>query len=283
MTSTTPGRFCMMLGAPEIELKLIVTASDNTPLKARLVAKMLERLGKTDIPLGIGKQTSENAINQEAWLGNYSLKDYSGKVHQDGVQAIIDLIEASPEPVTLCVIGPQTNIGEALKRKPEIAQKARIVSMAGSVYRGYNGKKEIDPEWNVKKDAAAAQAVFAAPWEIIYAPLDTCGLLQLKGDAYCQVKESKHPFAKLTIENYDAWVNRKHYAVDSSSILYDTLAVYLCYGDAFVEMKTVHLRVDEAGYTRLDEEKGRPVQCALAWNDQAAFDAHLIKTLTTSK
>ena len=64
------------------------------------------------------------------------------------------------EPVTLLVIGPQTNLQEALKRDPGIAKKARIVAMAGSVEIGYNGKQGRDPEWNVFKDIQAARAVF---------------------------------------------------------------------------------------------------------------------------
>jgi len=270
----------MLLKNPKVDLQLIVTASDNTPEKTRLVAKILEKMGHTEIPLGTGKKTSDNPINQAAWLGDYALKDYKGKLHEDGVQALIDALRAAKEPVVLCVIGPQTNIAEALRRAPDIARKARVVSMAGSVHIGYNGKQGADPEWNVFRDIAAARAVFAAPWEITIAPLDTCGTLTLAGDAYTRVVAAKSPLARVTIENYDLWANRKNYAADASSVLFDTLATYLCYSEKSVELETVKLSIDDRGATVVDEAKGRPVRCALRWKDRTAFEKHLLKEVT---
>jgi inosine-uridine nucleoside N-ribohydrolase len=114
---------CMMLGSPEVDVKLITIASDNTPKKCLVAAKILEAVGRTDIPLGIGKQTSGNAIHQEAWVGDFTLEGYKGKVHQDGVQALIDTVHGSPAPLTLCVIGPQTNLAEALRRDPSYCEE----------------------------------------------------------------------------------------------------------------------------------------------------------------
>ncbi len=270
---------CMLLNTPQLDLKLIVTAFEDTPAKTRLVAKMLERLGRTDIPIGTGKKTSDAKINQADWLGDFSLDGYKGKVHEDGVQAIIDLLRAAKEKITLCVIGPQTNIAEALKRDPAIAQKARIVSMAGSVHIGYDGKPKRDPEYNVVADIPAARAVFAAPWDITIAPLDTCGLIRLKGDNYLKVAGAATPSANVVIENYTKWTLRKHFAENESSVLFDTEAVYLMYDEALVDMETVKLSVDDKGAT-VPDEKGRPVRCALRWKDQAAYEALLIKTLT---
>jgi inosine-uridine nucleoside N-ribohydrolase len=271
----------MMLGLPEqIDLKLVVTASDNTPIKTRLTAKILEKMGHGDVPLGMGKQTSDNPINQESWIGDYDVEDYPGAFHEDGVQALIDMIMASEEMITLCVIGPQTNIAEALKREPEIAKKARVVAMAGSVYVGYQGKPEPQPEWNVLKDVAAARAVFAAPWEVVYAPLDVCGTLTLEGARYEAVANSEHPLAKVTIENYEGWKNRKHYAANASSVLFDTTAIYLCYADALMKTETVKLSLDDKGLTYPDPENGRPVICALDWNDREGFEKLLVEALT---
>ena len=87
----------MLLKNPKVGLQLIVTASDNTPLKTRLVAKILEKMGHTEIPLGTGKKTSDAPINQAAWLGDYELKDYTGTLHEDGVQALIDAVGYKPD------------------------------------------------------------------------------------------------------------------------------------------------------------------------------------------
>jgi inosine-uridine nucleoside N-ribohydrolase len=272
----------MILGCPELDLKLIVTAFQDTPAKTRLVAKILERIDRTDIPLGMGPKTADRKLNQAAWLGDYSLDDYKGTVHKDGVQAMIDLIKTSDEPVTILVIGPQMNLKEALRRDPTIAENARIVSMAGSVHIGYDGKEGRSAEWNVLCDVEAARAVFAAPWDITYAPLDTCGTLRLKGDRYMAVANSQTPRAVATIENYDQWDNRKHHPADSSSVLFDTLAVYLAFDDAFCDMETVKLSIDDKGNT-VPDEKGRPVRCALRWKDRDAFEKLLVEAMTSKQ
>lgn len=268
----------MLLGCPQLDTKLIVTAFQDTDRKTRLTAKILEAMGRTDIPLGKGVKTADKPLNQEKWLGDYSLDDYKGVVHEDGIGAMIGVIKSSSVPVTLLVIGPQTNIKAALDRDPSIARNARVVSMAGSVYAGYKGSPEPSPEWNIRADVEAAKALFAAPWDVVYAPLDTCGILQLTGEKYRRVADAQNPRARAVIDNYDQWVNRKHYAEDSSSILFDTLAVYLCFDESFCEMETVNLSIDDEGYTRPDEN-GRPVRCAVRWKDQPAFEELLINSI----
>jgi inosine-uridine nucleoside N-ribohydrolase len=272
----------MLLGSPQVDLKLIITASDDTPKKTRLVAKILESMGRVDVPIGTGVKTSDQPMHQEKWLGNYTLDSYKGKVHEDGVAAMIAAIKDAKAPVTLLVIGPQTNIQEALKREPSIAQKARIVAMAGSVEIGYNGKKGRDPEYNVFKNVAAARAVFAAPWDITFAPLDSCGTLILKGERYAKVEQSKTPRAQAVIENYRDWKNFPNYPKGQSSVLFDTVAAYLAFDDSLCKMKTVNLIIDDKGNT-VPDEKGRPVHCALDWTDRDAFEDLLVQSLTGSK
>lgn len=272
---------CMLLGCPQVDLKLVVTAFDDTHAKTRLAAKILEAVGRTDVPIGTGMKTSDAKLNQAKWLGDYSLDRYPGTVHEDGVGAMVDAINASKGPITLLVIGPQTNIPEALKRDPAIAQKARLVSMAGSVHVGYNGKPGRCPEWNVRADVAAARTVFTAPWEIVMAPLDSCGILRLKGERFAKVADSKAPLARAVIENYRNWTPYSRYPEGESSVLFDTVAAYLTFDDAFCKMETIKLSIDDQGNT-VPDDKGRPVRCAMDWKDRAAFEELLVRCLSSA-
>lgn len=271
-----------LLGSPRVDVKLIVTASDDTPAKTRLVAKILERMGRTDIPLATGVKNSDRELHQKQWLGDYSLSQYKGKVIEDGVGALAEAIKQSPEQTTLCVIGPQTNIKAALERDPSIAKKARVVLMAGSVHIGYDGKQGPSAEWNVFKDVDAAKAVFAAPWEITMAPLDICGTLRLAGARYAAVQGSQNARAVTVIENYEQWSNRKNHPSGASSILFDTAAAYLTFDEQFMAIETIRLAIDEKGNT-VPDEKGRPVRCALRWRDRDAFEELLVAALTAEK
>ncbi|MHC4286219.1 MAG: nucleoside hydrolase [Planctomycetota bacterium] len=48
----------MLLQSSEFDIKLITTAVNNTPEKAKVVARILEIAGRTDIPIGIEPQTT---------------------------------------------------------------------------------------------------------------------------------------------------------------------------------------------------------------------------------
>jgi len=145
----------LALRSPELDIRLVVTDFGNTEQRARLVARVLELAGRTDIPIGIGIKENDDPGPQAEWVKGYDLAKYPGRVLKDGVQALIDTIMASPEPVTLIAIGPPPNLKAALEREPRIAGKLRLAGMYGSIHRGYDGKPRPEPEWNVKANPAA--------------------------------------------------------------------------------------------------------------------------------
>ncbi|NKB37281.1 MAG: nucleoside hydrolase [Gammaproteobacteria bacterium] len=278
----------MLLRMQNIDLRLITTDFGNTRYRTRLLAKLLQSLGKDDIPLGIGLDPEDKPGNQSVWLGDYQLESYPGKVHEDGVQALIDSIMSSPEPVTLLCIGPLMNVAEALRRQPAIAGNARFVGMYGSIRIGYDGEEKPAAEWNVKVDPQSLQEVFAAPWECTITPLDTCGLIKLKGDDYQKIYSSKDDWMKILMDNYRLWLPKVTWLdplpdfEKMSSTLFDTLAVHLLQTEDYLHMENLPLRVNDEGFTVIDEENGRMVRCASAWKDKPAFEKHLVSLLTGS-
>lgn len=275
----------MLLRRPELDLKLAVGDYGNAMYRARLLAKLLERAGRTDVPIGVGMGVADDPGQQSGWLGNYDLDSYPGVVFEDGVQAIIDTIKASPEPVILLCLGPVPNIAEALRRDPSIAENAHFMGMHGSVFRGYVDDPTPVAEYNVRVDPASLQAVFAAPWECTITPLDTCGTVVLKGEEYRRVYESDDPWMQDLMDNYEAWlpgapfIAPDHDMSITSTTLFDAVAVHLALGGDLVELQTLPLRVTDAGYTVIDEVRGRPVNCALTWKDKARFQQGLVDTL----
>lgn len=209
------------------------------------------------------------------------MRTYPGKIHADGVAALVDTIRAQPGIITLITIGPVTNIKEALRRDPGIAAKARIVRTGGRLYKGYENGGKPPADWNVRADAASWQAMVAAPWTITSSPLDASEELVLRGESYAKVAASDHPLARIVIENYDLWEHRHNHPRDTSSILYDTAAVYLAYSEDYALVQSRKLIVDDNGNTLITPD-GNEVRCQLGWKDRKAFDAFLVKTLTES-
>ena len=272
----------LLLRSPELDLKMVVTDYGDTVYRAKIVAKLLEVAKRTDVQVGVGIRQDEKGGGQAKWVADYDLARYPGKVHQDGVGAMIDLIMNSKEKITLICIGPVPNIQAALERRPEIATKARFVGMYGSVRLGYNGKPTPNPEWNVKANPKAAQKAFTAAWPMTITPLDTCGLIRLKGEKYRKVAECKDPLTRAVIENYEIWHKAGHPKAtgkpDASSILFDTVAVYLSFTDKLANMERLPIRVTDDGFTRIDA-KGRRILVATQWTDLDGYRDWLLETL----
>lgn len=269
----------MLLNSPELDLKLVVSATGNTTYRAKIVARMLEVAGRTDIPIGIGLHQGEESGPQEPWVADYDLGRYPGPVYQDGVGAMVKAIMEAPESVTLIAIAPLPNVAAALKREPRLAERARFVGMHGSLRLGYDDNSKPAPEYNVAVDPAACQTTFAAPWQqMTITPLDTCGLVVLRGERYACVRDAAHPLAQAVIENYRVWSKDKAVAEERSSILFDTVAIYLAFSQELLTMERLGVRVTDDGYTVIDPD-AKAIDCATAWRDLPAFEKLIVTRL----
>jgi len=267
----------MMLKSPELDVRLVVTDTGNTTYRAKVAAKMLEVANRTDVPVGIGLHLSDDEGPQSPWVEGYDLFSYPGTIYKDGVGALIDTIMNSPEPITLICIGPVPNISAALEREPGIAKKTRFVGMHGSVRKGYDGSEKVSAEYNVVAYPKECQKVFTAPWkDMTITPLDTCGLVNLKGEKYKKVADSDNPIAKAVIENYNIWSKR---APDRSSVLFDTVAIYLSFSQELLVMERLGISVTDDGYTVIDNN-AQLINCAMEWKNLSAFEDLLMDRLT---
>jgi inosine-uridine nucleoside N-ribohydrolase len=278
----------LLLKSPELDLKLVVGDAGQASYRARVLARFLERAGRSDVPVGVGLDIEPRGEGgQAAWVKGYELKSYPGKVYSDGVQALVDTIMNSRRPATLICIGPMPNIAEALRREPRLAQHARFVGMYGSVRLGYDGKPPPAAEWNVKGDPKACQAAFTAPWDMTITPLDTCGVVTLTGEKYRRVRDSKDPIAADIIANYRVWAAANnslpaHFADERSSTLFDTVAIYLAIRPELCVMEKLGLRVTDNGFTVIDPQ-AKQVNVAVSWKDLGGYQDWLVERLTSRK
>lgn len=275
----------LLLRCPELDLKLAVGDYGRPEYRARLLAKLLQTAGRTDVPVGVGIEVPSvgGEANQVRWVEGYDLKSYPGKVHTDGVQAMIDVIMQSPERVTLIAIGPLPNVAAALAREPRIAERARFVGMHGSVRVGYGGSANVHAEWNVKADPKSCQRVFTAGWPMVITPLDTCGLVTLGGERYRRFRDSQDLLAQTILANYRVWATARkdpkpEVVETASSTLFDTVAIYLAFRQDLCQMERLRLRVTDDGFTRLDPQ-GKELEVATAWKSLDGFRDFLVERL----
>lgn len=185
---TDPGQddavaILLALASPEdVEVLGITAVAGNVPLEltaknARIVCELAGAFdvpvyAGCDRPLGRDLVTAEH-VHGKTGLDGPDLPDPTlalAKGH--AVDFIIETLrrEASGA-VTLCPLGPLTNIATALQRAPDIAERIRqIVLMGGAYFEVGN----ITPaaEFNIYVDPQAADLVFQSGIEIVVMPLD---------------------------------------------------------------------------------------------------------------
>jgi pyrimidine-specific ribonucleoside hydrolase len=105
-------------------------------------------------------------------LGGVALEPSPAAVDpRPAVVALAELLESSPEPVTVAAIGPLTNLALLLGVFPDAARRiGRLVVMGGSAARG--GNVTAAAEFNAWADPEAAQAVLTAGLPTVLVGLD---------------------------------------------------------------------------------------------------------------
>lgn len=184
---TDPGQddavaILLALGSPELELLGVTCVAGNVPLELTVLnaRKVCELAGRPDIrvfagadrPLARDLVTAEE-VHGKTGLDGAVLPDPKMPVQPEhAVDFIIETIRSEAEgTVTLCPLGPLTNIALALQKAPDIAGRlAGIVLMGG----GYFEQGNVTPsaEFNIYVDPEAADIVLKCGAPITMMPLD---------------------------------------------------------------------------------------------------------------
>ncbi len=274
----------LLLKCPELDVKLITTSSDNTTLKAKLVAKFLESVGRSHIPIGIGLEENRKKGWMYPWVKDYNISQYPGTVHNNATEIICSTITNSIKPITLIAIGPLGTVAESLKLKPSIIDNSRFVGMHGSIRDGYWGSGQPHREYNVKKNIRACKDVFQAPWEKTITPLDTCRDIVLSGALLERFMISDNLVVKSIKENIEIWKKKIIPKLiltkkNQTSTLFDTVAVYLGFSEDLLNIEELKIEVTDNGLTQISDN-GNLIRCATSWKDLELFKELLVERLT---
>lgn len=195
---TDPGQddavaMLLALASPlELDVLGVVAVAGNVGLdqNARNALKIVELAGRPEVPVYAGCArpmrrhlvTAEH-VHGETGLNGPDLPEPKVALQsQHGVDYIINTIMAAePGTITLCTLGPLTNIGMALVKQPAIAERiAEIVMMGGAYFEVGN----ITPaaEFNIYVDPEAADVVMRCGAPITVLSLDVTHQIQSTPD-----------------------------------------------------------------------------------------------------
>lgn len=185
---TDPGQddavaILLALASPdEIDVLGVTAVAGNVPLpltqkNARIVCELAGKpdtlvFAGCDAPL-VRKLVTAEHVHGKTGLDGPQMSDPTMPLHdQHAVEYIIETLRAHDAgTITLCPLGPLTNIATAFKNAPDIIEKVQeIVLMGGAYFQVGN----ITPaaEFNIYVDPEAAKIVFDSGVPIVVIPLD---------------------------------------------------------------------------------------------------------------
>ena len=204
---TDPGQddavaILLALASPdEIEVLGITAVAGNVPLSlteknARIVCELA---GRPDIPVYAGcdrplkrKLVTAEHVHGKTGLDGPELPEPKIKLQEKhGVDFIIDTILQEPEnSISLCPLGPLTNIASAILKQPKIVSRIKTIVLMGGAYFEV-GNITPAAEFNIFVDPDAAKIVFEAGIEMVVMPLDVTHkalVTEKRNEAFRQLK-----------------------------------------------------------------------------------------------
>ena len=213
---TDPGQddaaaiFLAFGSSDELDLLGITTVAGNVPLSytSRNALILCELCKRTDTKVFAGadrplvrKLVTAEHVHGKTGLDGPTLAEPTMALQPGhAVDFIIETLRREPSgTVTLCTLGPMTNVAMALEKAPDIAPRIReLVLMGGGFSEGGN----ITPaaEFNIYVDPEAAKIVFGAGIPLVMMPLDVTHQLLSRKDRVKRMRDIGTPPAIAMVE-----------------------------------------------------------------------------------
>lgn len=234
----------------------ITAVAGNVPLERTLAnaLTLVELAGRNDVPVyrGSVRPMVNPLVTAEyvhgptgidgADLPPPSLQPADGHA----VDYLVDLLQSTNRPVTLCTLGPLSNVALALVKAPDIVSNVeRLVMMGGGFFEG--GNRTPAAEFNILVDPHAAHVVFTSGIPIVMMPLDVTHQAITTPDRVQRFAELETDAGGAVagmlgfFERYD----RARYGTDGGPLHDPTVIAYLLEPEMF-EGKNVFVEIETA-------------------------------------
>jgi inosine-uridine nucleoside N-ribohydrolase len=259
--------------SPELDTVAVTITDADTPARAKVACKLLQRAGRTDIPVSVGRQTptpKERFDHQFTWAEDFTAYK---PIAEPAAQTIVRMARKYPGELVLLAVGPLQNVADALRLEPQLGKYLkRVVLMSGNIYGRAGGEKVI-PEWNVVVATQDSQLVYGAGLPLTIVPLDSTTHVKLADEERERVRKRASPVTHAVESLYRLWLT----GPQSRMTLHDQLAVAEAArpGEFFGKKETLPLVVDDKGYTVINKASGKSTVVCLEPKRDAFLNYYL--------
>ena len=242
---TDPGQddavaILLALASPEdVTVQGITAVAGNVPLdltqkNARIICELAQ---KTDVPVFAGAKrplerplvTAEH-VHGKTGLDGPQLPDPTMTLQdQHAVDFIIQTLRAEPSgTITLCPLGPLTNIAAAFNQAPDIIERVQEVVLMGGAYFEV-GNITPTAEFNIYVDPEAAEIVLKSGADITMMPLDVTHKALVTKNRNDRFRALETPVGVAVAEMTDFFerFDREKYGSDGAPLHDPTVIAYL--------------------------------------------------------
>ena len=286
-----------LLSAPGVDLVAITvsgTGEAHCPDGVDVVLRVLERLSAPDIPVACGRETplAGSHTFPDVWREGVDQGSELDLPPTDRTAADATAVELIPRlaaeypDLVILATGPLTNLADALRAHPALAEQLKSVYvMGGALHVPGNlvccGAPENNDvaEWNIYVDPRAAQVVVDSGLRPFFVSLDGTNQVPLTPAFAARAMErSDSPAARLVAELFRA----NPFMTDGMSFLWDPLAAEVAAGYPVGAFTPAAIDIEEAegpesGFTR--PTSGEPNIQYLTTVDRAAAEDTLLGVL----
>ncbi|MGD9496410.1 MAG: nucleoside hydrolase [Armatimonadota bacterium] len=257
-----------ILSCHELRLEAVTVVSGDVDERGRIAAKMLHLAGRDEVPVALGVG-SDKDVNQARWAEGFGYAPDP----RSAAELIAEMVATHPGEITLVPVGPMSNIAAALELRPELAEEvAEIVIMGGGVYTGYRGDLQPVPEYNIRTDVPAAQALFGCGASIRMAGLEATAALQFDRFLQERLAASGLPLPQAMRELLEVWPSR-------TPTLFDPMAVAMVIEPEICDYQPLCIEVTDEGLTVTGE--GEPnVRLGVRPRVHRFFDLYMTRLLS---
>lgn len=286
-----------LLQRPDIDVKAItVTGTGETHCEPGVdnALGLAALSGNPGIPVACGRESPLQGQNEfpEDWrqvaddMAGLSLPVIEPSFpDQDAVTLIAQVLEQSPQKVTVLALGPLTTLGDGLQKDPGFLTNVEMIYIMGGALNvignvGFSGIPNHVAEWNIYIDPTAAQTVFESGVPLTLVPLDATNKVPMDVEFYRLLRDNRHtPEADFV---YQVLRNRMDDLAGGMIWFWDPLAAGLLADESLGYFREGRVKIYPApgpssGLTRLNES-GVPMRYAVS-ADRLRFKLEFLRAL----
>jgi inosine-uridine nucleoside N-ribohydrolase len=246
-----------LLSYPDISIQAITISYGEAHPEVYIqhMGCVLDSFGIGDIPLGAGQDMPlAGGTPFPDWLRQLSdnFWDYplpnadNTYPFQNAPNLMVSIINQAPEPVTIFVSGPFTNLAQALQLDPAIKGNiSAVYFMGGAVYVPGNitnldrDSNNRVADWNMIADPQAAKEVFESGLELYMVPLDATNTVLFSQEDILPWRQGDDK-ANMVVDLYDIMFNSWGLSLAE---IFDLTAAVLMVQPGSCDFQPLHLDV----------------------------------------